>query len=184
MNKIKIIWSIRAFIYSFFTKFRMPGYIGKPCFISSLKNIKFGKNVRIYPGLRAEICGKNNKIIIEDNVSIGQNFHVVAGDLDLVINKNVVISGNVFISNCEHEYIDVAKTLFEQNINTKETIIGENSFIGYGVVIQAGTKLGKNCIVGSNSILKGEYDDFSVIVGSPGKVIKKYNLITNKWERV
>lgn len=46
--------------------------------------------------------GHSEKIIIGDNVSIGQNFHAVAVQNKLEIGNNVTISGNVFISNCDH----------------------------------------------------------------------------------
>ena len=184
MNFSKVIWVLRAIIYSFFTKFKFPGYIGKPTYIKGLKRIKFGKKVRIYPGLRAEVVDKNGEIEIGNNVSIGQNFHVISNDEKLKIGDNTVISGNVFISNCDHEYKDVNKYLFEQPLKTKTTEIGENCFIGYGAVIQAGTVLGRNCIVGSNAVLKGEYPSYSVIVGVPGKVKKYYDFEEKKWKKV
>ena len=61
--------------------------------------------------------------------------------------------------------------------------IGENCFIGFGVAIQAGTILGKQCVIGSYSVVKGEFPDYSVIVGSPAKIIKRYNIDTQKWEK-
>ena len=42
--------------------------------------------------------------------------------------------------------------------------IGDNSWIGCNVVILRGTSIGKNCIVGAGSVLKGTYPDNSVIV--------------------
>lgn len=166
MSVRKILWMIRALIYNILTKFSLPGYIGKPCYISDLKKIEFGKKNRIYPGIRAEIIDKNGKIKIGDNVSIGQNFHIVSNDEMLCIGNNVVISGNVFITNCDHAYLDVNKYLYDQPLITKHTEIGSNCFIGYGAVIQAGTILGKNCIIGSNAVVKGEFPDYSVIARS------------------
>lgn len=45
-----------------------------------------------------------------------------------------------------------------------------------------GVKLGKHCVVGTNAVvLKGEYPDYSIIVGNPAKVVKKYNAEKKKW---
>lgn len=66
----------------------------------------------------------------------------------------------------------------------KETIIGENCFIGFGASIQAGTVLGKKCIVGTNAVVHGTYPDYSVIVGVPAKSIKRYNEETGDWEKI
>ena len=48
----------------------------------------------------------------------------------------------------------------------------------------AGTKLGKQCVVGANSVVRGEFPDYCVIVGAPARVVKKYNPDTKIWEAV
>ena len=66
----------------------------------------------------------------------------------------------------------------------KETTIGENCFIGMGAAIMPGTVLGKQCVVGANSVVKGTFPDYCVIVGSPAKIVKKYNQHTQIWEKI
>lgn len=185
MDIVKIVWAIRGIIYKFvFKKIGTMSYLGKPIFVKNPKGILIGSKVRIYPGLRIETYGVNGKIIIEENVSIGQNFHITSSGSPLIIGKNSTILGNVFITNIDHEYQQIDKPIFEQNFIQKKTVIGENAFIGYGAAIQAGTVLGKQCIVGTNSVVRGEFPDYCVIVGSPAKIVKKYNFEKNKWERV
>ena len=38
-------------------------------------------------------------------------------------------------------------------------------------------------MVGTNAVVRGTYPDYSVIVGVPAKVVKRYNKETGKWER-
>lgn len=57
---------------------------------------------------------------------------------------------------------------------TKDVIIGENCMIGMNSVILPGAILEKHCVVGANSVVSGVFDDYSVIVGTPAKVVKKY----------
>ena len=65
-----------------------------------------------------------------------------------------------------------------------EVFIGSNCKIYNNVVILPGTKLGNHCIVGANSVVrKAEYPDYSIIVGNPAKIVKKYNFISSKWEK-
>lgn len=181
--RYKFFWILRAILYkSIFGKFGTISYIGKPLYLHNIKNVFIGNKVRIFPGARIE-THNFGKIIIEDDVAIGQNFHITSAS-ELIIRKKVTISGNVFITNIDHEYQQIGKHIMEQKFIVKDTIIGENCFIGYGVAIQAGTKLGKHCIVGTNSVVRGEFPDYCVIVGSPAKIVKKYNLKTKIWERV
>jgi acetyltransferase-like isoleucine patch superfamily enzyme len=73
--------------------------------------------------------------------------------------------------------------ILDQEHIISKTEIGENCYIGFGVVIQAGTTLGRQCVVGANSVVKGSFPDFSVIVGAPGRVVKRYNTESEKWEK-
>lgn len=181
---IKYVWAIRAVIYKlFFGKIGKMSYIGKPIYIHNPRGIYINKKVRIYPGLRAE-THNNGKILIEDDVSIGQNFHITTSKSNLIIGKSTTISGNVFVTNIDHDYKEIDKHILKQDFIEKETKIGENCFIGYGAAIQAGTILGKQCIVGAHSVVRGKFPDYSVIVGVPAKIIKKYNRQTKVWETV
>jgi acetyltransferase-like isoleucine patch superfamily enzyme len=179
----KIFWVFRALCYRiFFGRIGYLSYLGKPINIQNAKRIFIGRNVRIYPNARLEVLNKESSVAIGDNVSIAQSLHVISG-AELVIAKDTTISANVFITNVDHMYNEIGKHILKQEIVVKETMIGENCFIGYGVVIQAGTLLGKQCIVGANSVVRGEFPDYRVIVGSPAKIIKRYDLITNEWKK-
>jgi acetyltransferase-like isoleucine patch superfamily enzyme len=179
----KIFWMLRGLLYKpFFGKFGFPSYIGKPIFIGNFKRIFIGKRVRIFPGARIEVLDKNSSIVFEDNISIGQNFHVTSAG-HLIIGKNATFAENIMITNIDHDYQEIGKHILEQKHVVKETKIGENCFIGYGSVIQAGTILGKQCIVGANAVVRGTFPDYSVIVGIPAKIIKRYDMQSSSWRK-
>ena len=102
----------------------------------------------------------------------------------MVIGENTTISANVFISNVNHSYEKIGQHVIEQDLVYKETVINENCFIGYGAVILPGTNLGKQCIVGANSVVKGIIPDQCVVAGNPAHIIKKYNKETMQWEKM
>lgn len=181
----KLGWFIRGLFYKlFFGKYQLPSYIGKPLYISNINRIIIEKRVRIFPYFRMEVLDKNSSLIIRENTSIGQNFHIISGGgNNLVVGKNTTISANVFITNTEHEYKNIDKHIMLQPLKYRDTNIGENCFIGFGSVIQSGTVLGKHCVVGSNSVVRGTFPEYSVIVGSPAKVVKRYNSLSKKWEK-
>lgn len=180
---IKMIWFLRGLLYKpFFGKYLLPSYIGKPIYIGGFKQIYIGKRVRILPQARIEAVNKASSITIKENVSIGQNLHIISGE-HLVINKNCTLSANVFITNIDHEYKEIDKHILEQPLLIKKTTIGENCFIGYGAVIQAGTILGKQCVIGANAVVRGDFPDYSVIVGAPAIIIKRYNVANKEWEK-
>jgi len=179
----KIFWVLRALLYKpFFGQFAFPSYIGKPIIISNPKQIFIGKRVRIYPSSRIEPIDKCAKIIIRDNVSIGHNLHMTAGDV-LEVSRDCTISSNVLITDIRHEYREINKHIMDQPLIIKKTFIGENCFIGTGAVLDAGTILGKQCIVGANTVLSGKYPDYCVIVGTPAKIVKRYDDKSGVWRK-
>lgn len=184
MHPVKYIWALRALIYKpFFKHIGSMSYMGKPCFLEGCKRISIGKKTRIFPGIRMEAIG-TGEISIGNNCAIEQNVHIISMDSMLVIKDNVTIAANTFITNLDHQYQDITKGVMDQGHILNETIIGEGSFLGYGVTLQAGTKLGKHCIVGAGAVVKGKFPDYCVIVGVPAKIVKRYNKLTNRWEKV
>ena len=169
----------------FFGGIGFPSFVVSPIILSNMKNIKIGRRVRVLHNSRMEVLDNQSRIVIQDNVTIGQGFHIICGGgCELVIGADTTISANVFISNISHEYKEVGVHIMNQSLVSESTSIGRNSFIGYGSVIQAGTVLGKHCVVGANSVVRGHFPDYSVIVGSPARVIKRYNDETKTWLKV
>lgn len=172
-----------------FGQFGKGSILYKPDRILGKKNIRIGNNVTILHHARMEVVTSHLEqkydahINIGDGVSIGQNFHVISAG-DLTISEDTTISGNVFITNSDHQYTDMQTHVLRQEMDVGETRIGANCFIGFGAVILSGTVLGKNCVVGANAVVRGTFDDCCVIAGVPAKVVKKYNPETGKWEKV
>ena len=52
--------------------------------------------------------------------------------------------------------------------------IGDNSLIGMGAIVLNGAKIGKNCLIGANALITEgkEIPDNSMVMGSPGKVVR------------
>ena len=178
----KIWWLLRALLYKpFFGKFGLHSYIGAPVFLLGIKNIFIYKNVRIYPQIRLE-AHNAGKITIMEDVSIGQNVHITSAG-NLIIGRASTILANVFITNIDHDFEEIGIHILKQRHIVRDTRIGENAFIGIGAAIQAGTVLGKQCIVGANAVVRGHFPDYCVIVGAPARIVRRYNEITRTWDK-
>ena len=57
--------------------------------------------------------------------------------------------------------------------------IGDNTFIGTASIILPGTTIGKNCIVGAGSVVRGRFPDNSVIMGNPAKTVLNTTFMEN-----
>jgi len=160
----------------------------KPMFLTP-EDISLGKGCYIWNDARIEsitsYAGEDYTphIILEDGVTIQQRVHITAADT-LIIGKNTLISFDVSIQDTDHEYEDLSLPIGDQPLIVKKTQIGENCFIGSGVKIQAGTILGRHCIVGTNAVVRGIFPDYCVIVGVPARIIKRYDEVSKTWKKV
>lgn len=59
--------------------------------------------------------------------------------------------------------------------------INDNVWIGSMVSILPNTAIGDGSIIGCNSVVKGEIPPYSIAVGNPAKVIKKYDFDKKMW---
>lgn len=62
----------------------------------------------------------------------------------------------------------------------KETIIGDNVFIGLKSTILMGARIGDNVIIGAGSVVSGNIPDNTVVAGVPAKVVCSLNDYYNK----
>ena len=63
-----------------------------------------------------------------------------------------------------------------------EIHIGDDCWIATNVVIVGSVRIGKHVVIGANSVVVNDIPSFCVAVGTPAKVIKKYNFDNNEWE--
>lgn len=52
------------------------------------------------------------------------------------------------------------------------------------MIVMPGVTIGEGSIIGAHSIVCKDIPAFSIAVGSPAKVIKRYNFNTEHWERI
>jgi len=152
--------------------------------IEKPKNIFIGKNVSIgkYAWLAANpLTGYNNcKLEIGDNTYIGNSAHIYCTK-SITIEKSVLIADRVYISDNQHGYKDINSPIIEQAIvQLSDVIIKEGSWIGENVCI-SGASIGKNSIIGANSVVTKDIPDYCIAVGAPAKIIKRYSFEKQAW---
>ncbi len=90
---------------------------------------------------------------------------------------------HVFLGGFNHGYKDGNENSSTQALDIKGIIIDEDAHIGANSVVLAGVTIGKRCQIGAGSVVTKSIPPYSVAVGNPCRVIKKYNFQTNEWEK-
>ena len=123
------------------------------------------------------------ELAIGQSCIFGYNNHITCVR-KVIIGDFVLTANNVYISDNIHEYEDIFIPIMQQPIKFKnEVSIGSGSWIGENVCI-IGANIGRNSVIGANSVVTRDIPDFCVAVGSPAVVIRKFNLEKNEWSKV
>lgn len=111
----------------------------------------------------------------------GSNLNIYAGDGDVEIGNFCSISRNVSIQLDGHNYKKITSYQIFKNFfgseNDSEVVrtgnmkIGNDGWIGANAMIYGGVTLGDGAVIGSNSFVNKDVPPFSIVVGSPAKVI-------------
>ncbi len=155
--------------------------------------IRFNSRMDLFPFNKFEI---GNNCIIEDfatinngvgDVIIGNNCGIGLSNViigPVTMGNYVMLAQNIVISGLNHGYEDVTTPPRTQKVVTKQITIADDVWIGANCVITAGVTIGKHAVIGAGSVVTKDIPPFSVAVGNPARVIKKYNSETNSWEKV
>ena len=151
-----------------------------PQFIMLGHNVSIGYHARLegisqYNGEEFTPC-----IRLCDYVSVQQNLHLTCAK-QVVIGKNTAIAANVTITDIHHPYDDINLPIERQHLVVKEVVIGEDCKIYNNAVILPGVHIGKHVTIGANSVVMRDIPDYSVAVGNPARVVKRYDFIQQKW---
>lgn len=114
------------------------------------KNVFIGKNVVLTPGTYLNAAG--GKIVIEDNVLLGPN---------------------VYMSTTKHHYEDITKPVLFQGHDFTTITIKQDSWIGASVIIFNDVTIGQHAVIGAGSVVRESIPDYCVAAGVPAKVIRK-----------
>jgi acetyltransferase-like isoleucine patch superfamily enzyme len=141
-----------------------------------LENVTVGDNVEIHKNAWIMTLPNGEqpapRIDIGDNVYIGRNL-VMSAAAEILVGKNTMISYDVSILDHNHAYKDRNVPPQFQGIDgVKKVVIGEDCFIGAQSFILSGVELGQHCFVGANSVVTKSFPPYSVIAGSPAKLIR------------
>jgi acetyltransferase-like isoleucine patch superfamily enzyme len=109
------------------------------------------------------------------NISIGDNFFanyncLILDCAKVEIGDNVLLGPNVSLFTAGHP-VDFAT----RNLGLEYAlpiIIGNNVWIGGGVIVNPGITIGDNVVIGSGSVVTKDIPANSVVVGNPCKVMK------------
>jgi acetyltransferase-like isoleucine patch superfamily enzyme len=151
-----------------------PGAIFNERFIRIGSRTMIGPYTSLSAGMAPGQAMVSDPVVsIGDRTLIGRGSHIV-GHFCIEIGDDIQTGPYVYITDQNHVYDDPDTPIGSQWPVESSVHIGSGSWLGTGVVVLPGARIGRNVVVGAGSVVTDELPDCCVAVGSPAQVVKRY----------
>lgn len=164
----------------------------RPMLVKHPRYISVGAHTIIRDGARLEVILRPDMaqapwLAIGDHVNIEQGVHIICQG-QVTIEDNVSITPYCVIADTDHPYNDPDQPpKIGSRLNTcadSFVRIGRGSFIGAHSIILPNVDIGCGCVIGAGAVVTRSVPDYSLVVGAPARVVRRFNVVTRVWEAV
>jgi acetyltransferase-like isoleucine patch superfamily enzyme len=133
--------------------------------------LRLGNNV--YVGRNSILSCKEGSIFIDDNCNISANCSLLS-ETEIRLGKCCFLAGHCYlVAGGNHSFDDITTPIMFQPSFSKGGIeIADDVWLGAGVIVLDGVKIGKGSVVGAGSVVTLALPEYSVAVGSPAARIR------------
>ncbi len=157
--------------------------IGEHCFIGDRVTIyqdREGDEVRLSNGVHLHNdttiqTGQGGAINIGTNTHLQPRCQLSAYVGSISIGSGVEIAPNCAFYSYNHNMLPEIP-IREQSLSSRGDIkIGDDAWLGYGVIILDGVNIGKGAVIGAGSVVKDDIPDNAIAVGIPARIVSNRN---------
>jgi acetyltransferase-like isoleucine patch superfamily enzyme len=186
INKLHTIWLQATYPFASCGRELSIHY---PCELSrqAATCIKFGDSVMIRKDAWLNVVQSEDsqlKIAIDSNSVIGARNMISAKNF-IHVERDVILSASVLVQDHAHAYGDIGLPICDQGVTDGGRIrIEQGCWIGYGAVILCNhgeLVIGRNTVIGANSVVTKSVPPYSMVAGNPGRVVKRFDPRRQEW---
>lgn len=159
-------------------------YIHPSVHLLGKNNIRIGSNTCISEGCWLNVNQKLDNITsiaIGNNCFIGKQNFFTSGNVILIGDYTLTTIGCKFIGST-HNFDNPEVPYLSTGTTSENRIqIGVNCFIGAGATVLGNVKVGRGSVIGANSLVLSDIPPFSIAVGNPAVVVKRYSFSKKTW---
>ena len=153
---------------TYFHVFRLLHYVAYS-HVRERRKMAIGRGTGIAPNASFRY---GERIEIGADCHIGERCYLWAGSRvgQIIIGHRVSLAPQVFITASDYRFV-AGQPFREQPRNERHVTIGNDVWLGAGVVVTAGVNIGDGCIVGAGAVVTRDLPPNSVAVGVPARVV-------------
>lgn len=129
--------------------------------------LKCGSNVNVE---RRVFFGSGRNIMIGNNSGMGAYSNIPS---DTIIGENVMMGPRCYILSLNHCFkrVDIPMN-FQGNSSRKQTVIGDDVWLGREVLITPGRIIKNGSIIAARCVLCKDFPEYSIVGGNPSRLIR------------
>jgi acetyltransferase-like isoleucine patch superfamily enzyme len=163
-----------------FYRFGKASMIQLPTRLCRTERISIGDGVFIGPGswLEVRVAGASGPVISIGDRSATTGYLTITAACGVHIEKDVLFARYVYISDHMHKHSDRNTPVMVQGITGVARVrIKEGAWLGQSVVVCPGVTIGRNAVIGANSVVRHDVPDFCVAAGVPARVLREVDQV-------
>ena len=133
--------------------------------------VELGRWVSVYGDILLE-TGDGGSITVGAGSRIQRGCHLIAYLAPIQIGCDVGLAQNCALYSYNHSFAP-DQPISKQPLQTKGPIIIEDhAWLGVGVIVLSGVRIGKGAVVGAGSVVSDNIPDGAIAAGAPARVVK------------
>lgn len=184
LRTLKLAILNRIGLIGYRKKIGAGSYIDHTVQVLGWKHVEIGKNsiVSEYSWLNVNKRVKDQKhIVIGDNCYIGRRNFFTSGKL-IHIGAYCSTSVDCKFLGSSHEITNPYNPyVLSETTCSNSIILGANVNVNASVSIIGNVKIGHGCVIGAGTIVTKDIPPFSLVVGVPARIIKRFDFVNLQW---
>jgi acetyltransferase-like isoleucine patch superfamily enzyme len=143
-------------------------------FSGDVKNVNCGKSAWFSEGSRVIMGSHQNqsgRLRIGNNVFINHN-SIIDCHYKITIGDRVLIGPHCYIGDFDHDVRITSGHVIKPDGHALPIEIGNDVWIGAGVIILKGVKIGAGAVVGAGSVVTKNVPENTIVAGNPARLIR------------
>ncbi len=109
---------------------------------------------------------------IGDRVGI-RPYCMISASESIVLEDDVIVGAFSSVIDSDHTFSLGRPNVMHNPVETAPVRVGRGTWLAERVAVLRGADIGRCCIIGANSVVRGEIPDYSIAVGAPARVVGK-----------
>jgi acetyltransferase-like isoleucine patch superfamily enzyme len=124
-----------------------------------------------YLSVETPAWGSSEPVLqIGDRVGI-RPYCMISASEEIVIEDDVIIGAFTSVIDSDHTFAEGRPNVMHNSVAASPIRVGRGTWLAERVAVLRGSVIGRCCIVGANSVVRGELPDYSIAVGAPARIV-------------